>query len=151
MFKSDISYSLESILYNIVNYVPSPLHYSIELAIWKVAGLNNESETARKMTLTNNQLNSSRMSRMSSATIPQPKTMNKNEFIIFPQLSGYPLFNFNLPVLFNNLPVDIIIEVFFFTFLENDIIFYSQNLDVLNLVMYIFSNLNYPCNDSIYF
>ena len=99
MFKSDISYSLESILYNIVNYVPSPLHYSIELAIWKVAGLNNEYETTRKMTLTNNQLNSSRMSRMSSATIPQPKTMNKNEFITFPQLSGYPLFNFNLPVL----------------------------------------------------
>ena len=91
------------------------------------------------------------MSRMSFATIPQPKTMNKHEFINFPQLSGYPLFNFNLPVLFNILPVDIIIEVFFFTFLENDIIFYSQNLDVLNLVMYIFSNLNYPCNDSIYF
>ncbi len=150
MFKSDISYSLESILYNIVNYVPSPLHYSIDLAIWKIAGLSNEPEIARKQTMPN-QLNSSRISRQSSLAPPQNKGINKNDIISFPQLSGYPLFNFNLPVLFNILPVDIIIEVFFFTFLENDIIFYSQNLDVLNLVMYIFSNLNYPCNDSIYF
>ena len=71
--------------------------------------------------------------------------------ISFPQLSRYPLFNFNLPMLFNILPVDIIMQVFFVTFLENDIIFYSANLEILNIVLYIFSNFNYPCNDSIYF
>jgi hypothetical protein len=53
--------------------------------------------------------------------------------------------------IFNLIPPEIIIEVFIFTFLEHDIIFYSSRPDFLNCIMYIFSCFNYPFNDSIYY
>lgn len=75
---------------------------------------------------------------------------NKNS-IDFPQLSGYPLFNFNLAKLFDILSIELIIETFIYTFFEKDIIFFSEDIEVLNIVMYIFAQLNYPLNDSPYF
>jgi hypothetical protein len=57
----------------------------------------------------------------------------------------------NLSFLFNLIPPEIVVEVFIFSFLEHDIIFYSSRPEILNMVMYIFSNLNYPFNDSIYY
>ena len=35
--------------------------------------------------------------------------------------------------------------------MENDIIFYSSRPEILNMVMFIFSSINYPFNDSIYY
>ena len=57
----------------------------------------------------------------------------------------------NISFIFNLIPPDIIVQVFIFSFLEHDIIFYSQRPDILNMVMYIFSNFNYPLNDNIYY
>ena len=57
----------------------------------------------------------------------------------------------NLSFIFNLLPPDIIVEVFIFTFLEYDIIFYSSRPEILNMIIYIFANFNYPFNDSIYY
>ena len=57
----------------------------------------------------------------------------------------------NLSFLFNLIPPEIVVEVFIFAFLEHDIIFYSSRPEILNMIMYIFSNLNYPFNDSIYY
>lgn len=151
MFKNNgLTFSLEALIYNLVTFLPSPLHFSINLSIWKVS--NSEFEIKRKDTAPagSNSSNKQNLVYISSNS-NQIKAPKNDSIITFPQLSGYPLFHFNLPFLFTVLPVEIIIEVFLFTFLENDIIFYSANLDLLNLVMYIFSNLNYPCNDSIYF
>lgn len=53
--------------------------------------------------------------------------------------------------IFNLIPPEIIIEVFIFSFLEHDIIFYSSKPDLLNMIMYIFTCFNYPFNDSIYY
>ena len=50
----------------------------------------------------------------------------------------------NLSFLFNLIPPEIVVEVFIFSFLEHDIIFYSTRPEILNMVMYIFANLNYP-------
>ena len=57
----------------------------------------------------------------------------------------------NFSFIFNLIPPEIIVEVFIFSFLENDIIFYSSRPEILNMVMFIFSNINYPFNDSIYY
>jgi hypothetical protein len=43
------------------------------------------------------------------------------------------------------------LEIYLFTFLEQKMLFFSQNLELLNMIMYIMFLLNYPCNDSIYF
>ena len=76
---------------------------------------------------------------------------NRIPSMFFHQLSGYPFMDINLSFLFNLIPPEIVVEVFIFSFLEHDIIFYSSRPEILNMVMYIFSNLNYPFNDSIYY
>lgn len=158
MFKNNsLSFSLEALIYNMVTFLPSPLHYSFNFSLWKVNDSNSEKPDIKRKDTTPASLTScnKNIGRQNSVYVPpnhkQKNTSITDSFIFFPQLSGYPLFHFNLPFLFTVLPVEIIIEVFLFTFLENDIIFYSANLDLLNLVMYVFSNFNYPCNDSIYF
>ena len=82
-------------------------------------------------------------------SLRQEKNQIPNMF--FHQLSGYPFMDINLSFLFNLIPPEIVVEVFIFSFLEHDIIFYSSRPEILNMVMYIFSNLNYPFNDSIYY
>ena len=47
----------------------------------------------------------------------------------------------NLSFLFNLIPPEIIVEVFIFTFLKHDIIFYSTKLEILNIVI-ILGNLS---------
>ena len=68
-----------------------------------------------------------------------------------PQLSGYPLIDFNLLKIFNLLPIKLIVEIYIFTIIEQSILFFSSNLEKLNIIMFIFYLLNYPCNNSTYF
>ena len=68
-----------------------------------------------------------------------------------PQLTGYPYLDFNLLEIFNILSIKLFIEIFLFTILEQSILFFSSNLEILNIVMFIFYSLNYPCNNSTYF
>ena len=75
----------------------------------------------------------------------------KTEKIKLEQLSGYPYIDFDLGDMFNLLPVNLVLEIYLITFLEQKILFFSENLEILNLIMYIMFSLNYPCNDSIYF
>ena len=72
--------------------------------------------------------------------------------IKFEFLPGYPLIQYNLAkVLFYTLsPVDII-EIFFYTFLEKDVIFFSKNLEYLSLTINSYLNLNFPLNDEKYY
>ena len=90
---------------------------------------------------------------------------NKNEIIMnkkqdnpetykieFQLLSGYPLIQYNLTrVLFNKLSVEKIITVFFFMFLEKDVIFFSKNIEYLTLSINAYLNLNFPLNDEKYY
>ena len=72
--------------------------------------------------------------------------------IKFEFLPGYPLIQYNLAkVLFYTLsPIDII-EIFFYTFLEKDVIFFSKNLEYLSLTINSYLNLNFPLNDEKYY
>ena len=67
------------------------------------------------------------------------------------QLSGYPYVDFYLKEIFNILPINFFLEIYFFSILEQSMLFFSTNLELLNMVMYIIYILNYPCNDSTYF
>ena len=72
--------------------------------------------------------------------------------IEFEYLKGYPLIQYNLAkVLLNTLSPYDVIEVFFYTFLERDIIIFSKNLTYLSLTVNSYFNLNYPLNDEKYY
>ena len=130
---------LEILIYNIVKYLQSPVNKSINLTFVAPLGLpfkdkgNNLKEILEPLYS---------LSREDNNRIPN---------MFFHQLSGYPFMDINLSFLFNLIPPEIVVEVFIFAFLEHDIIFYSSRPEILNMIMYIFSNLNYPFNDSIYY
>jgi hypothetical protein len=134
---------IDIILYNTVKYMPSPINKGVKLNFGASfnSSFNLSSKDLNKK-INENELNLRYSSSIKDDGIPT---------ITFPQLSGYPLMDINMSFILNLIPPEIIIEVFIFTFLEQDIIFYSTRPEVLNMVMFIFSNLNYPFNDSIYY
>ena len=101
----------ELLIYNLVNFVPSPISFNIHLDLFN---------------------------------------SKANPIDIF-QLSGYPYMDFNFSDIFNILPLNFFIEIFIFSILEDSMLFFSNNLEFLNMTMYILYILNYPCNDSPYF
>ena len=107
------SFPIEIIIYNIINFIPSPMNYRLHLDLF-------------------------------SYTLDAPK-------VEIGQLSGYPYLDFDLSEIFNLLPLNLVIEIFVFTMLEQSMLFFSSNLELLNMVMFIMFILNYPCNDSTYF
>ena len=59
--------------------------------------------------------------------------------------------DFDLTELFNILPLNLVIEIFLLTVIEQSILFFSSNLEILNMIMFIMYSLNYPFNNSTYF
>ena len=138
MRKESDEIPLEVLIYNIVKYMESPINKSINLTF--IAPVNFKFKDK------GNNL----------STILEPLySLSRDKYQIpnffFHQLSGYPYMDINLSFLFNLIPPEIVLQVFIFSFLEHDIIFYSTNEEHLNMIMYIFSNINYPFNDSIYY
>jgi len=131
---------IDIILYNLVKYCPSPINTSLNLSFGALLGVKSNTTTSVNKIIDN--LNIKNEGKEENNGIPT---------FFFNQLSGYPFLDFNLSFIFNLIPPEIVIEVFIFSFLEHDIIFYSTNPELLNMVMFIFSNLNYPFNDSIYY
>ena len=72
--------------------------------------------------------------------------------IKFESLTGYPLIQYNLAkVLLQTLtPIDVI-DIFLYTFLEKDVIFFSKDLEFLSLTINSYLNLNFPLNDEKYY
>ena len=67
------------------------------------------------------------------------------------QLSGYPYFDIDVYQIFSLLSIENIIKIFVLTVIEQRLLFFSSNLEILSITMFIFYALNYPCNDSTYF
>jgi len=111
MSKDSYSVPIELTIYNIVNFIPSPIKYKYNLNLFDL-------------------------------DIPD---------IEIGQLTGYPYLDFDLSQIFNLLPLNLVIEIFILTLLETSMLFFSKNLELLNMVMFIMYILNYPCNDSTYF
>ena len=67
-------------------------------------------------------------------------------------LPGYPLIQYNLvKVLLNILSPQDVIIIFFNSFLEKDIVFFSKNIEYLSLSIDAYLNLNFPLNDEKYY
>ena len=129
---------IDIILYNTIKYAPSPINKSINLSFGALFGCPQGKDNKIETILNSLNQNAS----IEKKGIPS---------LFFSQLSGYPFMDINLSFIFNLIPPEIIVEVFIFSFLEHDIIFYSARPEILNMIMYIFANLNYPFNDSIYY
>ena len=108
------SIPVEITIYNIVNFIPSPMNYSLNLDLFSYI-LTSEKE------------------------------------VVIKQLSGYPYIDIDLIQIFNLLPINYIIEIYILSIIEQSMLFFSSNLEILNMVMFIMFVLNYPCNDSPYF
>ena len=77
---------------------------------------------------------------------------NKLKKIKFDFLTGYPIIQYNLAkVLLQTLsPLDVI-DIFLYTFLEKDVLFFSKDLEFLSLTINSYLNLNFPLNDEKYY
>ena len=71
--------------------------------------------------------------------------------IIIPRLTGYPHIDFNLPKVINSIGLNEFIKIYILIFLELDLLFFSPNLEKLNIFMFALYILNYPLTDSNYF
>ena len=75
-----------------------------------------------------------------------------NEDIKFQFLSGYPIIQYNLSkILLHKLSPQDVIIIFFYSFLEKDILFFSKNIEYLSLTINSYLNLNFPLNDEKYY
>ena len=108
------SIPVEITIYNIINFIPSPMNYSLNLDLFSYI-LASEKE------------------------------------VVIKQLSGYPYLDFDLVKIFSLLPLNFIIEIFILSMIEQSMLFFCSNLELLNMAMFIMFVLNYPCNDSPYF
>ena len=80
------------------------------------------------------------------------KTKEPFPKIKFGILPGYPLIQYNLAkVLFHTFSPLEVIEIFFYTFLEKDVIIFSKNLQLLSLTIDSYLNFNFPLNDEKYY
>ena len=82
-------------------------------------------------------------------TIIKEKLYNNIKFCFLP---GYPLIQYNLvKVLLNTLSPQDVIIIFFHTFLEKDVVFFSKDIEYLSLTIDAYLNLNFPLNDEKYY
>ena len=130
---------IDIILYNVIKYCPSPINVNLNLSFGAQLSANPNNKITHDDVIL--QLSSTNKS----------EVVNGIPFLFFNQLSGYPIMDINMSFLFNLLEPQMIIRTFVLTFLELDVIFFSAVPEILNTVMYIFANLNYPFNDSIYY
>ena len=194
LIKNKIDIPLEIIIYNIVNYTPSPINSDVfidlnlfnsssnneDLGIIKEIEIEDEEEDNIKNREKNNKRNiikkysqldekSERnienvlrqkgiktlaLNRTKSENIfSSSSTINKTkDSIKFELLSGYPLIQYNLvKVLLNGMIPEHIITIFFYTFLEKSVVFFSKNIELLSLTINSYLNLNFPLNDEKYY
>ena len=137
---------IDIILYNAIKYCPSPINKNINLSFG--AQLFNSGKTK---TIIDSDVILKQLSLCNYNNNENNIGVNGIPFIFFNQMTGYPFMDFNLSFLLNLLDITTIIRTFIFTFLEYDVIFVSAFPEILNIIIYIFCNLNYPFNDSIYY
>ena len=175
LFAQKLNYiPIEVLLYQIISLTPSPLNTDVILDLNLMCNqqeiiLNNKKKqdiifkrSISYINVSNHEKNFNDEIQINKSTINKKlslKTNKKNgeeqleeNVIIFKYLSGYPLIEYNLvKVLFKELNIDNIIKIFLFTFLEQEIIFFSYDVEYLSLTINSYANFNYPLNDAEYF
>ena len=68
-----------------------------------------------------------------------------------PKLTGYPYADFDLAKIINSISLKDFIKIYILIYLEIELLFFSPDLEKLNMFMFMFYILNYPLTDSNYF
>ena len=133
----ELTIPIEILLYNLIAYVPSPLNTSICL------NLDSCLETSVKQPMT---------SRNTTKKITFEKQNNLPPCVLhFPILTGVPVIQINLQNMLRYFTPAMFFKIFIFSFLEKDILFFSTNLEMISMAIFVFSNLNFPFNDGNYY
>jgi hypothetical protein len=149
-FKKNLDIPIEIIIYNMLNYIPAPLNFDLELNIFPI-NINNFNNNLTKEDKDKEKENDIKTSLISQASNCSGGSFhNNNNSFKLKQLTGYPLIDMDIIKLFNILPIEDVIEIFLLLLLEIDVIFFSKNLEILNPVMYILTKLTFPCDDTIF-
>ena len=70
--------------------------------------------------------------------------MNQERKLIQNKMNQLPLININLKNLFVKFSIEKIIDIYHYLFLETRVLFFSQNIDILNVFIYGLLSLLYP-------
>ena len=71
--------------------------------------------------------------------------------IAIPKITGYPYVDFDLAKIINSIPLKDFIKIYILIYLEIELLFFSSDLEKLNMFMFALYILNYPLTDSNYF
>ena len=145
IFKTSTELPLEIELFNIVNFVPSPINNSLILNILKIGDFifynQKNLPDILKDLKDENTGNPMILNEQNITTY-----FNQNKGLI--QLSGTNNSDLNICQIFFIFSFESIIEIYLFSFLEFKMIFFSSNLETLNIVMYLFNIFAYPFVDN---
>lgn len=78
------------------------------------------------------------------------KIFENNSIINIPRLTGYPYLEFNLCNLLYCMPIKEFLKIYVLVFIDISLLFFSKDLEKLNLIMFMIMNLNYPLVDDTY-
>ena len=127
--QQNLDIPMEVQLYNIINYVPAPVFDTLNLSIFPNYDINFYNINKNEQDILS-------------------KPLQKK--IMLPHLTGFPYFDIDIRFILNIFSIDLLIKLFVYSFLEQKIIFFHNDLETLNFSMYILSAFSYPF-DTKYF
>ena len=122
-------------LYNLVNFTPSPINCNLQLNLLVNDFINNLKKTYSS--------NDDAITKLKKNNDNSAIKILENNFFIN-QLSAFPYIDINIPFLFIFCNIDIFLIIYIFSFLEIKCIFFCNNLELLNLIMYLLYIFSYP-------
>ena len=114
---------IEIQIYNIINFIPAPVNSKINITFFPSNELSDISRCENDFNFIN---------------------LNRQQIYNLNQLSGYRHSDFDISAIFCVLPVDIIIQVYLQLLIGRTIAFFSKNLEILNMTLYVFQQFFYP-------
>ena len=120
-YSNSIEIPIEIQIYNILNFIPAPIHSNLNYFLFQNYNLDKYINTNEEEFI----------------NLPDNIKYNSN------QLRMYPFYDCNLCEIFKLLPYDILAELYLFIFYEIQIYFFSKDLEKLNIIMNILISLFY--------
>ena len=148
--KDKVEIPIEILLFNLINFTPSPLTTGIRLTTFpncvpSYYGSKKEQEDKEQE---KEKIEECYRNELSQDPLEEESFPFKAIYI--EQLKGYPIIDFHLSEILSIFTTSKLIQLAVFSFLEIDFVFFSDNLETLNLIMYMISTFSYPCMDSTY-
>ena len=114
---------IEIQLYNIINFTPSPISEKLNITFFPSYELSDIYKCESDLDFIH---------------------LNRQQIYNLTQLSGYRQSEIDISIIFCVLPVDIIIQAYLQLLIGRTIAFFSKNIEILNMTLYIFQQFFYP-------